>query len=329
MFSIWRLFLFIKIWYSFFMTEKAEEHKHRKEERETEHSHHHSYSNIKIATFLNISFTIIEFIGGAITNSLAILTDALHDFGDSLVLISSWRIEKLSLRKPDWQRTFGYRRMSLLAAFLNAVVLLGGSVVIFFQVIGRLFNPQPVEAVGMIWIAVIGIAANTIGSLRLKKGKSTNEKVLSWHLMEDVLGWIGILVAAVVIHFTGLFILDPIITIGFTAFVLWGVWRNSKELFNIFLEGAPSEQPATSIVQEIEGIEYIKYVYDIHLWSLDGSHHLASIKAIVSQEGIKNLDSLTSKIKDILSKYHITHSTIELERSVSKKEQEQEFLFKK
>ena len=310
------------------MIEKAEKYKHEKEESETGHSHHHSYSNIKIATFLNIGFTIIEFIGGAITNSLAILTDALHDFGDSLVLISSWKIEKVSLRKPDWGKTFGYRRMSLLAAFLNAVVLLGGSIVIFFQVIGRLFNPQPVEAIGMIWIAVIGIIANMTGSLRLKKGHSANEKILSWHLLEDVLGWIGILIAAVAIHFTGLYIIDPIVTIGFTVFVLWGVWRNSKELFNIFLEGAPSQHPLAEIVQEIEKIEGVKYVYDIHLWSLDGGHNLASIKAITDKKESALQDEISRKIKDTLSKYKITHSTIELESHLLRKEQEQEFLLK-
>lgn len=300
---------------------------HRSEEKhEASHSHHHNYQNIKIATFLNIGFTIIEFVGGAITNSLAILTDALHDLGDSLVLISSWKIEKVSLRKPDWKKTFGYRRASLLAAFLNAVILLGGSVLIFFQVIGRLFNPQPVEAVGMMWIAVIGIIANTIGSLKLKKGHSANEKILSWHLLEDVLGWIGILIAAVVIRFTGLYIIDPIITIGFTVFVLWGVWRNSKELFNIFLEGVPSQQPLAQIVQEIENLDGIKYVYDIHLWSLDGSHNLTSIKAIIDNEKGYARDTINKNIKDILLKYKITHSTIELESHFSKKDQEQEFL---
>jgi len=292
------------------------------------HAHHHSYRNIKVATFLNIGFTIVEFIGGAMTNSLAILTDALHDLGDSLVLISSWKIEKMSLRKPDWQRTFGYRRMSLLAAFLNAVVLLGGSVVIFFQVIGRLVNPQPVEPIGMIWLAVIGITANTVGSLRLRGGGSANEKIFSWHLLEDVLGWVGILIAAVVIYFTELFILDPIITIGFTAFVFWGVWRNSKQLFNIFLEGAPSVPPLAEVVGKIEALDNIGYVYDIHIWSLDGKHNLAALKAVTSRDGIKYHDTLVKKIREIFSECRISHSTIELDGKLVDKEGEQEFLNK-
>lgn len=284
--------------------------------------------NIKLAALLNVGFTIIEFIGGALTNSLAIIADALHDLGDSMVLLSSWKIEKASFRKPDWRRTYGYRRLSLLAAFLNAVILLGGSLTIIFQTIGRLINPQPVHAVGMIGIAIIGIIANTIGSLQLKKGESLNEKMLSWHLLEDVFGWLGILIAAVAIRFTGLYIIDPLLTIGFTAFVLWGVWRNSKELFNIFLEGAPSQKSLPAILQEIENIDDIRYIYDIHLWSLDGKHHLASLKAVVNSDGMKNYGKLEEKIKDIFHKHHITHSTIELEeeRFYSEKEQEQEFL---
>ncbi len=275
---------------------------------------------------LNIIFTIVEFIGGVLTNSLAIITDALHDLGDSLVLLSAWKIEKVSHKKPDWKRTFGYRRLSLISAFINAVVLLGGSIVILFQAIGRLIEPQPVEPLGMIGIAIVGIIANTIGSFQLKHGKTLNERVLSWHLMEDVLGWVGVLIAATVIYFTNLYIIDPILTILFTGIVLWGVWRNSKELFNIFLEGAPSEQPLAKITGEIENIENIRYVYDIHLWSLDGEHHLGSVKAIVEESGIKNHDKTIREVKEILQKYNETHSTVELERCLPKESQEQDFL---
>src|SRR3989344_2522367 len=294
--------------------------------KKNSHHHHHGYRNIKLVAILNIIFTIVEFIGGVLTNSLAIITDALHDLGDSLVLLSAWKIEKVSHKKPDWKRTFGYRRLSLISAFINAVVLLGGSIVILFQAIGRLIEPQPVEPLGMIGIAIVGIIANTIGSFQLKHGKTLNERVLSWNLMEDVLGWVGVLIAATVIYFTNLYIIDPILTILFTGIVLWGVWRNSKELFNIFLEGAPSEQPLAKITGEIENIENIRYVYDIHLWSLDGEHHLGSVKAIVEESGIKNHDKTIREVKEILQKYNVTHSTVELERCLPKESQEQDFL---
>ena len=268
--------------------------------------------------------------GGALTNSLAILADALHDLGDSMILLSSWKIESIAHRKPDWRRTFGYRRLSLLAAFLNAVILFGGSLTILFQVVGRLINPQPVNANGMIVIAIVGVIANAAGSLRLKKGETLNEKMLSWHLLEDVLSWLGILIAATIIRFTGWHILDPIITIGFTAFVLWGVWRNSREMFNVFLEGAPSQKSLPAIVEEIEKVDGIKRVYDIHLWSLDGKHHLATVKILVDRDAFKAYNSTERAIKEIFERHQITHSTVELEeeKMPAKESLEQEFLKK-
>lgn len=291
-----------------------------------DHSRHHHIENIKLAAILNISFTIIEIIGGVLTNSLAVIADAFHDLGDSLVLISAWKIEKISLKKPDWKRTFGYRRLSLLSAFLSAIVIFGGTIVILFQAAGRLLSPQAVNAKGMIIIAIIGITANAIGSWRLGHGKTANERVLSWHLLEDVLGWVGILISATVIQFTGFYILDPIITIGFSLFIVWGVWRNSRELFNIFLEGTPRNISLPSLMQELEGVKGMRHIYDIHLWSLDGKHNYFSMKAVVDDK-IDN-EAVKSKIKKILDKNHITHDTIELDSIETHfhKEKEQEFL---
>ncbi len=296
------------------------------------HEHTHDggegSGNVKIATLLNIAFTVVEFVGGALTNSLAIMADALHDLGDSMVLLSSWKIENLSRRSPDWKRTFGYRRMSLLAAFLNAVVLLGGSVIISFQVIGRLINPQPVHAAGMIWLAILGIIVNTIGSLKLKKSGSLNERMLSWHLLEDVLGWAGILVAGIVMHFTGFYRIDPLVTIGFTAFVLWGVWRNSKELLNVFLEGVPSNVALTELLSELGTVRDVREICDVHVWSLDGKQHVCTLKATIAPGAMKHCAILQEAIREKLEQYHIVHSTIELqeEQFHEKTQHEQVFL---
>ena len=280
------------------------------------------HKNIKIATFLNIAFTVVEFIGGALTNSLAVTMDALHDLGDSIVLLSSWKIEQEALRKPDWKRSYGYRRLSLLAAFLNAVIIFGGSIVILFQVLGRLIKPEPVDGLGIVWIAIIGIIANAIGSWKLKHGHNLNERILSWHLLEDVFGWVGILISGVVIYFTNWYIIDPIVTILFTTFILWGVWRNSKELINVFLEGVPSHQSLPNITHEIEQVSGLKSIQDIHLWSLDGKHQLFSFKGTV--ESFDDIYEIKIKIERILKSFHINHSTIEL--SENTKAQEQRFL---
>ena len=181
------------------------------------HHHHHDHShdtgNIKVAFFLNLSFTIIEIIGGLMTNSMAILADALHDLGDSLSLGISWFLEKVSEKKPDETFTFGYARFSLLAAFINSMVLIVGSTIILYHVIPRLLNPEPVEASGMLLLSILGIVMNGLAVLRLKKGSSMNEKVVTWHLMEDILGWVVVLVASIVLMFVDW----PIICLLYTS----------------------------------------------------------------------------------------------------------------
>ncbi|MCW4031477.1 MAG: cation diffusion facilitator family transporter [Candidatus Bathyarchaeota archaeon] len=156
---------------------------------------------VRNATFFNIAFTVLELVGGLLTNSLAILSDALRDSGDSIALLVSWLFEREAHRVPDISRTFGYQRLSLFSAFFSASVLIGGSVIIIFQAIPRLFNPEWVNSFGMMAIAVIGILFNGAGFFLLKQGESLNEKVLSWHFLEDVLGWVGILVGGIIIFF--------------------------------------------------------------------------------------------------------------------------------
>jgi len=291
------------------------------------HPHHHSVRNIKIATLLNVGFTIIEFVGGALTNSLAIMANALHDLGDSAVLFSSWKIEQYSHRQPDWKRTFGYRRLSLLAAFLNAVILIGGSIIILFQAVGRLFNVQEVHTEGMIGLAVFGIVINLAATLRLHSGESLNEKLLSWHLLEDVLGWTAVLASGVIIHYFGFYIIDPIITLVFSLFILWGVWRNSREVFNLFLEGVPKNKDLPRVVNAIQEISGVKQIYDVHWWSLDGHRDIFSLEAVVDGDLAKHQE-IKNQIEKILASHNITHSTIELnnEKFYKKQETEQEFL---
>jgi cobalt-zinc-cadmium efflux system protein len=181
---------------------------------------------VRFAAFLNVAFTLLELVGGLWTNSLAILSDALHDFGDSLALFVSWLFEREAKRLPDTNRTFGYQRLSLFSALFSASILVGGSIVITLQALPRFFNPELVNAFGMIGIAIIGIIFNSAGFFLLKKGQSLNEKVLSWHLLEDVLGWVSILFGGVIIYFWKFYLLDPILTVGLTAFILYNVKKS-------------------------------------------------------------------------------------------------------
>ena len=269
---------------------------------------------VRFAAFLNFAFTIVEIVGGLWTNSLAILSDALHDFGDSIALLVSWLFERGAKRSPDAKYTFGYQRLSLFSALFAAAVLVGGSIVIIFQAIPRFFNPEPVNAFGMVGIAVFGIAFNGLGFFLLKRGESLNEKVLSWHLLEDVLGWIGVFVGGIIIFFWKFYLIDPIITVGLTAFILFNVARNLKEAISILLQGVPKHINLEAVKQDLKTIKGVLEIHDIHIWSLEGETDVFTAHVVVDDETLEKRPQETKQtIKAALLKHHIEHSTIELE----------------
>lgn len=268
---------------------------------------------VRIATFFNIAFTVLELVGGLLTNSLAILSDALHDFGDSITLLVSWLFERGAHRVPDKSRTFGYQRLSLFSALFSASVLIAGSATIIFQAIPRLFNPELVNSFGMMAIAVIGILFNGAGFFLLKKGESLNEKVLSWHLLEDVLGWAGILFGGIIIYFWRIYILDPMMTIALTTFILFNVTRNLKETINILLQGVPQHIDIEAVKRDLSGIKGVIGLHDIHVWSLEGETDILTAHIILDDETLKIPEIIKQIIKETLQKHHIEHSTIELE----------------
>jgi len=269
---------------------------------------------ILLAAFLNITFTILEIVGGLWTNSLAILSDALHDFGDSIALLVSWLFERGARRSPDTSRTFGYQRLSLFSALFSASILIGGSIAIIFQAIPKLFNPEPVDGFGMVGIAVIGVIFNGVGFFLLKKGESLNEKVLSWHLLEDVLGWAGILVSGVIIYFWKFYLLDPIMTIGLISFILYNVTKSFRETINILLQGVPKHINLEAVKKDVKAINGVMGIHDIHIWSLEGETDVLTAHVILDDETLKKQPEQTKQtIKETLKKHHIEHSTIEIE----------------
>jgi cobalt-zinc-cadmium efflux system protein len=269
---------------------------------------------VRLAALLNIAFTGVELVGGFWTNSLAILSDALHDFGDSVALLVSWLFEREAKRSPDTSRTFGYQRLSLFSALFSASILVGGSIVITFQAIPRFLNPELVNAFGMMGIAVIGIIFNGAGFFLLKKGESLNEKVLSWHLLEDVLGWVSILVGGVIIYFWKFYLLDPILTIGLTIFILYNVTKNLREAINILMQGVPKHINLETVKKDLLAIKGVLGLHDIHIWSLEGETDIFTAHVILDDETLKNKPEPTKeKIKETLLKHHIEHSTIEME----------------
>ncbi|UCG45752.1 MAG: cation transporter [Candidatus Bathyarchaeota archaeon] len=268
---------------------------------------------VQLAALLNICFTIVEIGGGLWTNSLAILSDALHDFGDSVALGSSVVLERQSRRKPDASRTFGYQRLSLFSAIFSSLVLVGGSMIILSQVVPRLLDPEPVDGTGMVGLAILGIVVNGFGFTLLRRGTSVSEEVLSLHLLEDVLGWIIVLIGGFIVRFWGIYIIDPLMTLGVTAFVLYNVAKNLRETINILLQGVPKHISITKVKKELATVDGVIAVHDVHIWSLEGETDVFSGHVVVDEALLKTPDEARRRIRAVLRRHHIEHSTIELE----------------
>ncbi|RWZ52316.1 cation transporter [Halobacillus fulvus] len=283
------------------------------------HHHHHHHvdtttGKIKVAFFLNFGFTIIEIIGGLLTNSMAILSDALHDLGDSLSLGLAWFLQKFSQKEQTPDFSFGYKRFSLLAALINSVVLIVGSVFILTEAIPRLLNPEQPNTLGMMALAVLGILVNGAAVFRLRGGDSMNQKVMTWHLLEDVLGWVAVLIVSIVMTFADLPILDPIASIGITVFILYNVLKNFIKTMRLFLEAVPDHIDLDDIVEQMNAVTDIKSTHHTHLWSMDGEHHAFSTHVVVAADASKDeICGVKENIKGILEPIHLEHVTIEVE----------------
>ena len=275
---------------------------------------HHSTGNIKTAFFLNLFFAIVELIGGLYTNSVAILSDALHDLGDSLSLGVAWYFQKISGRGVDSSFSYGYKRFSVLGAIINAVVLTVGSVFILTEAVERLFNPVMPNAEGMIYLAIGGVIINGIAALRLKKGHSINERVVYLHLLEDILGWIATLVVAVILNFRAIPVLDPILSLLIAAFILFNVFKNLRRSIKIILQGTPEDIDPKEVQDKIRSFEEVIDTHDCHIWTLDGQYHILSLHIVVDKNYNGNeIAGLKRQIKNKMQILGIDHATLEFE----------------
>ncbi|MFA7081942.1 MAG: cation diffusion facilitator family transporter [Bacteroidales bacterium] len=279
------------------------------------HSHNHSSNesskNIIIAFFLNLIFAIIELIGGLLTNSVAILSDSVHDFGDSISLLIAWLFQKKSQQGRNAKYSYGYKRFSLLGSVFLSGVLFVGSMFIFVEAVKRLFDPQPVHAQGMLWLAILGILVNGAAALRVKKGSSLNERVVYIHIMEDVLGWVGVLVVSIVMLFVDLPILDPILSVAITIWVLYNVYNNLRDTFKILLQAVPDGVDIEKLKQDIGNIENLISIHDFHIWSQDGESHVMTLHAVADKDQL----IIKEKIREIAQIHDVSHVTVEFEPS--------------
>ncbi len=282
------------------------------------HSHDHSHGNGNLLTafILNFSFCIIELVGGLLTNSVAILSDALHDFGDSLSIGLALYLQKISGRKPDSKYTYGYKRFTILSALINSVVLLTGSIIIITESIKRMMNPSQPDAKGMLILAIIGVIVNGAAFLRLSKSKSLNERVVSLHMMEDVLGWVAVLIGSVIMIFVEIPVLDSILSVAISVYIIYNVFNNLKKALRVLLQGKPSEIDEESIKKALLELPKVKRLHDLHIWSMDTEYMVLTVHLVV-EDNIKKEEqqSIRTAAHDILKALDIQHSTIEIENN--------------
>ena len=278
------------------------------------HAHGGSSGNLKAAFLLNLAFTVIEVIGGLWTNSIAILSDAVHDLGDSISLGLAWRLDRLSQRGRTPRNTYGYRRYSLLGGLITAAVLIVGISFVLWTAVGRLMDPQPVNAPGMMVLALIGIAFNGAAVLRVRKGSSLTEKVVSWHLLEDTLGWVAVLIGAGAMAIWDLPILDPLLSIGISLFVLWNVLRTLRKFVGIFLQRTPPGFDLEEFEGAARAIPGVVAVAHTHSWSIDGdSHVLTTHLTMPAGSAREQVAGAKQAVRDLLDAHAFEHVTVEVE----------------
>ena len=300
------------------------EHSHKEHEHDNGHPHSHSHvhahdhgsvKNIKTAFILNISFVVIEIVGGIFTNSMAILSDAIHDLGDSISLGLAWYLEKIGAKESDNKFNYGYKRFSILGALFNILVLIGGTFFVVYKAIPRLLHPESVKAQGMIVLAVIGIVINGLAVLNVKKGNKLSEKVVSLHLLEDVFGWIAVLIVSIVLMFADIPILDPILSLLIAVYVIKNVISGLVRIVKMLLQGVPDGFNAQEVKQFIlDNTPQTLDVHDMRAWTLDGEENVLTFHMTV-EDGVTVAESIELKrnIKDLLFERGFTYVTIEVE----------------
>lgn len=280
------------------------------------HIHVNDTDKLSSAFFINLIFTVIEIIGGLVFNSYAILSDAIHDLGDSLSLGTAWYFQKISGKERNRTFSYGYKRFSVLGAVINVVVLATGSIIIIYNAIAVILSGEynPV-AEGMLAMAVLGIVFNGIAFYKLRGGISLNEKVVSLHLLEDVMGWVAVLVASIVIYFWNIAVLDPLLSIGISIYIFYNAIKNMIRSIKVMLQATPAGIDCLSLENDINAFENVDKIKDFHVWSLDGQHNIMTIH--LESENADTMEKqihIKEEIRAYARKRGINHITIEFEK---------------
>ena len=274
-----------------------------------------SKGTVWLVFLLNSVFAMIEFISGGIFHSSAVLADAVHDTGDALAIGLSALLESISNREEDSRYTLGYKRFSLLGALVTAVILMTGSMMVFLENISKLFHPQVVTSQGMLWIGVIAIVINVIASLIVEKGKTKNESILSLHFLEDTLGWLAVILMAIILRFTDWYILDPLLSLAISLFILSKAIPRFWSTIKIFLDAVPEGVDIQKIKSDLEQLDHVSSVNQLNLWTMDGLEKNAIIH--VCLEHVKHMEVCKESIRTILKDCGFQNVTIEVDEDLA------------
>ena len=268
-----------------------------------------------LAFFLNLSYAIVEFIAGGLFGSSAVLADSVHDMGDAIAIGVSAFLETISNREEDSHYTLGYKRFSLLGAMVTAVILMTGSVLVILGNITKLFHPQAVNDEGILWLGIIAVSINVLASLVVRKGKTKNESILSLHFLEDTLGWVAVILMSIVLRFTDWYILDPLLSLVISTFILSKAIPRFWSTLKIFLDAVPEGVDIKQVKSDLEKLDHVTSVNQLNLWTMDGLEKNAIIH--VCLEHVKHMEVCKESIRDLLKDCGFQNITIEVDASQS------------
>jgi len=265
--------------------------------------------SIFLAFILNLFFACIELAGGIITGSVSIISDAVHDMGDATAIGISYHMEKKSKKPPDEKFTYGYARYSVFGSLLTTSLLLLGSVVVICNAVGRIINPMEIHYNGMLLLAITGVCVNGGAAFFTRRGDSLHQKAVNLHMLEDVLGWIAVLIGALVMKFTDFILIDPLLSIGISVFILINALKNLTKGIDLLLEKTPSGMDAGTLRAHIMEIEGVLDVHHIHIWSMDGQNHYATMHVVANAAP----RAVKESIRESLRNCGVGHVTLEME----------------
>lgn len=268
-----------------------------------------------LAFFLNLTYAIVEFIAGGVFGSSAVLADSVHDLGDAIAIGISAFLESISNREEDSHYTLGYKRFSLLGAMVTAVILMTGSVLVILENIAKIFHPQPVNDEGILWLGIIAITVNVLASLVIRKGQTKNESILSLHFLEDTLGWVAVILMAIVLRFTDWYILDPLLSLAISFFILSKALPRFWRTLKIFLDAVPEGVETGDLEKDLEALTNVKSVNQLSIWSMDGLENNAIIHLCL--EDWEKMTETKNQVRQLLEERGVQNITIEVDTSQS------------